>query len=402
MKVFFINSFFSVGGPPHIVNGICDALEKNGDDYLLAAAREKAIPGMKTIKIGNDICIYSAALQSRIFDNEGFSSKRATKKLINIINEYKPDIIHLHNLHGYYINVEILFSYLKHISIPVVWTLHDCWAMTGHCCHFSYIKCNKWINDGCNHCPQKKEYPSSLIIDNSAANYRRKKATFVGVENLTITVVSQWLKSIVMKSFLKGYPIEVIYNGINNDVFYHRETKNHIERFILNMQIEKKIILGVAQNWGERKGLNDFLKLSRIISEDYTIILIGITREHIQNEYANIYCIEKTTDQNELAEWYSIATVFLNLSYEETFGLVTAEALSCQTPVVVYDSTATSEIVKNGYNGFVVEPGNINSVWDSIQRIHTIDKQNCKCDYTESIMKNNYLNLYKKLNGGIQ
>lgn len=392
MKVLIINSFFSVGGPPHVVKGICDALEENGDEYILAASREQALSGMNIYRIGDKAHVYRAAIQSRLLDNEGFSSRNATRELVAFIDEYQPDIIHLHNLHGYYINIEILFEYLKRKRTPTVWTLHDCWPLTGHCCHFSYVNCNKWMEKGCYQCPQKNEYPKSILLDNSKTNYIKKKKAFQGVESLIIVTVSKWLESIVKKSILKEYPVKVIYNGINNHVFYRRKERS---RQVINC--DKEIILGVAQNWGKKKGLYDFVELSKIISDNYIIVLVGVRDSEMPEKRDNIIAINRTDNPNELAEWYSSSSVFVNLSYEETFGLVTAEALACGTPVIVYDATATGEIVENGINGYTVTAGNIIEVWDKIQSIHRIKKDNCRCNYTESNMQMQYLELYRSI-----
>lgn len=398
MKILQINSFFSVGGPPRIVNGIYDTLVELGYECKIAAAREMMYAPKNSIRIGSNLGVRINALKSRLFDNEGFSAKRATKKLIKEIEEYNPDVIHLHNLHGYYINLEILFNYLKTAGKPVVWTLHDCWSITGHCAHFDYIGCDKWKTT-CESCPQIKEYPKSIFKDNSYRNYKKKKAAFCGVNNMTLAPVSKWLEGILKQSFLAEYPTEVSYNGIDLEAFFPRAStlkeKLKVE--------DKKVLLGVAQNWGVKKGLADFKLLYQSMDKTkYALVLIGLPEEQQKEMPEGIICVDQTNCKEELAEYYSIADVFLNLSYEETFGLVTLEALACGTPVVVYDRTAVPEIVEKDC-GEVVAAGNIEEL---LQKIDIVDKSSrteaCvkkaqEFDYKKSYQK--YVQLYERLCG---
>ena len=352
MRVLQINSFFSVGGPPRIVKGIYDTLIEQGHDCVVAAGRENPIEGMKIIKIGTPINKYLHLFMSRVFDAQGLSSKIATRRLLKKIDDYNPDIIHLHNLHGYYINIEILFDYLKRVNKPVVWTLHDCWAFTGHCSHFDYIKCEKW-KTGCFECPQKKEYPTCNVFDNSRRNYEKKKNAFSGIKNLAIVTPSKWLGGKVKESFLGQYHIEVIPNGIDLNLFRPVESE-----FKNQYSIEDKIVvLGVAQNWSVKKGLYDFIELSKKIDEQFQIVLVGLTGDQIKALPRNIIGIGRTNSADELAKIYSAADIFLNPSVEETMGLTTVEALACGTPAIVSSATAVPEvidetcglIVNNGY-----------------------------------------------------
>ena len=268
MKVLQINSFFSVGGPPRIVNGIYDTLKEQGHECKITAAREAFYAPEDSWRIGSGLDVKKNGVMARIFDNEGFNAKRATRDLIKKIEEYDPDIIHLHNLHGYCLNVEILFDYLKRADKKVFWTLHDCWTFTGHCAHFMLANCNKWQTK-CENCPQRHVYPSSKVFSNAENNFTRKKAAFTGVRDMTIITPSQWLADLVKQSFLKEYPVKVVHNGIDTSVF--KPTESDIrEKYGLE---DKKIIIGVAQNWGKSKGLDDFIKLSTMLEEDYKIVL---------------------------------------------------------------------------------------------------------------------------------
>lgn len=396
MKILQINSFFSVGAPPRIVNGIYDTLIEMGHECAIAAAREKMYAPENSIRIGSNLGVKINALKSRLFDNEGFSAKHATKKLIKKIEAYNPDVIHLHNLHGYYINLEILFDYLKRAGKPVVWTLHDCWSITGHCAHFDYIGCDKW-ETACENCPQTKEYPKSLFKDNSRKNYKKKKEAFCGVNNMTLAPVSKWLEGILEYSFLSDYSTEVVYNGIDLSSFSPQKS-NLKEKLCLG---NKKVILGVAQNWGVKKGLNDFKKLYQSMNkEGLALVLIGLSAEQQKEMPEGIICINQTNSKEELAEYYSLADVFLNLSYEETFGLVTLESLACGTPVIVYDRTAVPEIVDESC-GEIVSAGNIDEL---LRKVEIIDKPSrteaCvrkaqEFDYKNGYLK--YIQLYEKL-----
>lgn len=353
MKVLQINSFFSVGGPPRIMNGIYDTLKENGIECKIAAAREKMYVPEDSYQVGTNASVYMNALIARIFDNEGMLAKRATRKLVKFIKDYNPDIIHLHNLHGYCFNVQMLFQCLKEINKPVIWTLHDCWTMTGHCAHFALIGCNKW-KTGCHSCPQKKEYPSSLLFDRSKKNYADKLKAFSGVNNLTIVTPANWLASFISESILKEYPVKVIHNGIDLEAFSPIKT-NILEQYRL---IGKKIILGVAQNWAEKKGLEDFIELSKLLSSEYQVVLIGLTEEQKYSLPKTVLGLTKTRNVQELVEWYSVAQVFVNFTYQDTFPTVNIEALACGTPILTYKTGGSPEALDSSC-GWVVEQGDI-------------------------------------------
>lgn len=393
MKVFQINSFFSVGGPPRIVKGLYDTLLESGHECRVAAAREVPYDYMDTVMIGTRIGVYKNAVLSRLFDYEGFTAKNATKKLIKQIQEYDPDVIHLHNLHGYYINVEVLFDYLKKQDKPVIWTLHDCWALTGHCSYFDFIGCNKWKENGCFSCPQIKEYPSSFGWDNSKQNWKRKKQAFNGVKKLTIVTPSKWLAGVVKQSFLGEYPVFAVANGIDLEQFCPTKGNFREEHNLEN----KKIVLGVAQNWVKRKGLNDFFELKKRLDDSYQIILVGLTQQQINDLPDGIIGITRTNSVKELAEIYTTADVFVNPSVEETMGLTTAEALACGTPAIVYDKTAVPEVVDEK-SGIVVKAGDIKALVEAIENIN-LKAEDCIArakTYEKSRKYKEYIDIYLK------
>lgn len=401
MKVLQINSFFTVGGPPRIMNGIYDTLKENGFDCKIAAAREKMYAPEDSYRICSDTEVKVNALKARLFDNEGFNAVRETQRLVEYIKEYDPDIIHLHNLHGYYINIKILFDYLKEANKPVVWTLHDCWAMTGHCAHFVQIDCEKW-KTGCCSCPQSREYPSSLLADRSPKNYAGKKSAYGGIKNMTIVAPSNWLASFVPNSMLKSFSVKAIHNGIDLNMFSYIES-DILEKNNLN---GKKIILGVAQNWAEKKGLEDFMKLSEILDDVYRIVLIGLTQKQLKTLPSNIFGIARTENVQELIKWYSTASVFINFTYQDTFPTVNIEALACGTPVLTYRTGGSPEAIDDTC-GWVVEQGNIEEAAKIIQNMKD------KSEYVEACIERSkifdrkeryleYIDLYEEILKGNQ
>lgn len=352
MKVLLINSVCGIRSTGRIVAQVAADYISNGNECRIAYGREDAPENLRAIsyRIGSELGVKVNVALARIFDNEGLNAKIATKHFLNWANLYNPDVLWLHNLHGYYLNIEMLFNWIKaRPQMQVKWTLHDCWAFTGHCSYFSFVDCNRWQH-GCGKCLQTHKYPQSICLDFSESNYKRKKRAFCGVKNMTLITPSYWLSKLVGQSFLKEYPIEVCYNTINTNVFIPT-TSNFRERYNLN---NRKIVLGVASTWDERKGLADFIKLSAVLKPNYVVILVGVTHDDIKKCSSNIIGIPPTNSVEELAKIYTAADVFVNPSKEETFGLTTLEALSCGTPAIVYKNTACEEIA-NLYGGIAVE-----------------------------------------------
>lgn len=370
MKVLQINSVCGIRSTGRICTDLAEILESHGHECKIAYGREHVPEKYEKYahRIGSNRDVLIHAFFSRIFDNSGFMSKRATKKFVKWIREYNPDIIHLHNIHGYYINIEVLFKFLKEFNKPVVWTMHDCWAFTGHCSHFDYVGCCKW-QKGCHNCSQKKEYPSCLLMDGSKRNYKKKKRIFNGVDDLNIVTVSDWLKSILEESFLKKFTIKRIYNGIDLKLFSPTRT-DVFKKYGLE---GCDVILGVASVWSKRKGLDIFLKLNEKLDKKYKIVLVGIDDETKKIIPDDILCINKTNDIGELSEMYSSAKVFLNPSYEETMGLTTVEALACGTPVIVSNRTALPECIDENC-GVVVDCTDIQSLCNAIYKICNNEK----------------------------
>lgn len=396
MKILQINSVCGIGSTGRIATDLYKVLKDQGHECKIAYGRGNAPDDIESIKIGSKFDNYTHVFKTRVFDKHGFGSVSATKKFIEEVEEYDPDIIHLHNIHGYYINIEILFNYLKEVNKPVVWTLHDCWAFTGHCAYFDYVRCDKW-KIGCNKCNQKQCYPTSNILDNSKFNYEKKKELFTSIKNMTIVTPSKWLVNLVKQSFLGKYPVEVINNGIDLGIFKPTES-NFREKY--NLQ-DKFIVLGVASVWEERKGLKYFIELSKELSDDYKIVIVGVTEKQKKDLPKNILAITRTNNVKELAEIYTIADIFVNPTLEDNFPTTNLEALACGTPVITFDTGGSSECIKNE-NGFIINDANTNQLIKYINR-NIINK--FKADNiikSSKIFDKNYkyleyINLYIKL-----
>lgn len=329
---------------------------------------------------------------SRIFDNTGFNSDYATERLLQKMEYLMPDIIQLHNLHGYYINVKMLFEWIKHRNIPVVWTLHDCWAFTGHCAYFDYANCNCWKN-GCHDCVQKKSYPASLVFDNSKLNWLRKKELF-NYKQLHLVTPSIWLHDLVKESFLKKLPCSVINNGIDTDVFKPSSINCHI--------CGKFKILGVASEWTPRKGLHDFIQLYRMLNhEQIEMTIVGLTSQQIEALPEGIRGMTRTDNIEQLVSLYQEADMFFNPTYEDNYPTTNLEALACGTPVCAYRTGGCIESVNEG-NGFVVEKNELGGVKKIIEeRLHSrkmglhldIDRKRISKEY----MAEQYIKLYNDI-----
>lgn len=369
MKILQINIFGNLS-TGRIAVDLYRILKSAGHEGIVAFARNEIERDVPHIIIGNKWSIYADGIMTRLTGRAGFFSKRATNQLIQKIETYKPDIVHLHNLHGYYINIELLFNYLRSSGIPTVWTLHDCWAFTGHCAHYVDVNCGKW-KTGCYDCPLHHTYPASFV-DNSRWNYQKKKLLFTSVENVHLVTVSKWLKAQVTESYLGELDCDVIYNGIDLDVF--RPTESDIRnKYGIG---SKFMILGVASTWNRLKGLEDFIQLAKELNEDYQIVLVGVSERDKEQLPANIIGIQRTNNTRELAEIYTASDVFVNPSKGETFGLTTVEAMACGTPVIVYDNTAIPETVTPSC-GFVVPTGDIQELKEQI-----IAMRECGKDYS--------------------
>ena len=394
MRILQINSVCGVGSTGRIATDLYNVLENQGHECKIAYGRGNAPEGINSIKIGFAFDNYYHVFKTRVFDKHGFGSVNATKKFIEEVKKYDPDIIHLHNIHGYYINIEILFNYLKEANKPVIWTLHDCWPFTGHCSYFDYVACEKW-KYGCSNCEQKGQYPSSKLRDNSEWNYENKKRLFTSVKNMTIITPSKWLSNLVKKSFLGKYPVEVINNGIDLDVFKPTES-DFRKKYNLS---DKFIILGVASVWGERKGLKYFIELSEKLSDEYKIVIVGVDEKQKKSIPKDIISICRTNNAKELAEIYTSADVFVNPTLEDNFPTTNLEALACGTPVITFNTGGSIECI-NKNTGKIVEKDDINGLVKAIKNLK-VDRLECINKARLFFNKNKKFEEYISLYGGV-
>ena len=339
------------GSTGRIMHAIQSQAHNSGWETISFVGRRKVYTDLPCERFGNYFSFWIHVAITTLFDRQGHGSLLQTKRLVARLREENPDVIHLHVLHGYYLHIPTLFRYLQEeYRGKVFWTFHDLWPITGHCPHFVIAKCDKWRTE-CKRCPNKRVYPISLGLDQSKRNFREKKTLFTGLNHLEILVPSYWMAEQVRNSFLKDYPIHVVGNGIDLDVFRYTPDKQIHEKYAIPQ--DKKIVLGVANIWEERKGLKQFIELSYVLPENYVIVLVGRKNRHLINMCDNIISVNRTEDCVELVKLYSEATVFMNPSLEESFSLVTVEALACGTPVVTVDSSATKELV-NSQTGIVL------------------------------------------------
>lgn len=360
MRILQINSVCGVGSTGRITTDLYSFLEEQGHECCIAYGRGTAPEIYNTIRIGSNLDVYLHALYTRIFDKTAFASKKATKELIKKVIQYNPDIIHLHNIHGYYINLELLFKFLKKSRKPVIWSLYDCWSFTGHCCHFDYVGCSKW-KTGCNQCILKKIYPASLLCDNSKENYLRKKSIITNYNKLIIVPPTKWLSDLVKESYLSKFPTVIIPSGIDLEVF--KPTQSDLRtKFRLE---DKNVVLGVSNGFSINKGSKYFIELANHLSEEYKVVLIGVPKEKRHLFPENVLALPRTNNTTELAQFYSMADVFVNPTLQETQGLTNIEALACGTGVVTFNSGGCPESIDQSC-GYVVERDDLNGLMKAV------------------------------------
>ena len=408
MKVLLINTVCGSGSVGKITADIYHTLKEQGEDGIVLYGRNEAPDTVNAVKIGTKLDFYSHALLGVVAGKGGFGSGKMTKKIIAKIEEEKPDIIHLHNIHGFYLQVEELFSYLKQADIPVVWTLHDCWSFTGHCAYFDYVGCEKWKEE-CQKCPQHLQtYPYS-ISDYSRKAYMRKKHAFSGVKNLTVVTPSYWLKGLVKQSMLKDYPVEVIPNGIELKNF--NETANG-KAFRKKYAIQDKfMVLGVANVWEKRKGLKYFVELAERLKnmdkntvlnhENTVIVLVGVGKKEKKNLPHNIIALERTNGAKELAAIYQAADVYVNATLEDNFPTTNIEALACGTPVITFATGGSTESLDDTC-GFVTKEKSAEGIYDALLTLkkHPLQREDCLNkgrEYDKNKRFEEYISLYRKI-----
>lgn len=400
-KLLQINTVINSGSTGRIAEDIGKTVMKEGWESYIAYGRYGNPSQSKAIKIGTQAEIYSHVAKTRLFDAHGLGSKKGTQQLVKKIEQIRPDIIHLHNIHGYYLNYPILFEYLKTANIPVVWTLHDCWPFTGHCAYYDYVNCNNWQTHCGKSCPCKDNYPKSFV-NRAYKNFEQKKAAFTGLGNLTLVPVSKWLAGELKKSFLKEHAVQTIHNGIDLNQFKPIKNSGTVaKKYNLS---DKFIILGVASTWEKRKGLDDFIKLSTKLNDTQQIVLVGLSPKQIKTLPKNIIGIERTESVKDMAALYNLAGVFVNPTWEDNYPTTNLEATACETPVITYNTGGSPEAVTK-QTGFVIEQGDVQALKERIDLIQERGKKyytaNCRKRAIDNFDKEDryaeYLSLYEQL-----
>lgn len=379
------------------------AMASGWDNYIAySKGRDGVMPSAsKLIPVGSKLSVALHGLVTRFLDMHGLGSVLATKKFVKEIARLKPDVIHIHNIHGYFLNYKVLFDYLSKTDIPVVWTVHDCWLYTGHCYHYASAGCEKWRTH-CERCPQKRAFPTSLWIDRSRQNFVDKRDAFTSLKNLTIVTVSEWMKGEMSHSFLKDCNYKVIHNGINLDVFdIQQDDKAVREKYGLG---NKKIILGLASIWSKEKGWDDFVKIAEMLNEDEVIVMVGVTEKQQEQLPKGVVGIRRTENVRQLAELYSAATAFVNPTWQDNYPTVNLEAIACGTPVVTYRTGGSVEAVTEE-TGYVVEQGDVEGLLKAVREIKNKGKEQytAKCrayalaNFRKEERYADYLKLYEDL-----
>ena len=392
MKIAQINTVCGNGSVGRITVDIYHALKKNGYDGKIYYGRRNAPEDVNTECFGSNLDMGIHVLSTFFTGTHGFNSKGQTKQLIESLKAYDPDLIHMHNIHGFYLDVETLFGYLKTCGKPVVWTLHDCWSFTGHCAYFDFVHCNKW-KTACENCPQyRNSYPYALFKDGSKDNYIRKKAAFQGVKGLTIVTPSKWLGELVKESYLKEYPVKVIPNGIDLEKFVSQKSGKR----------DKHLILGVANVWDRRKGLDYLKELSQMLDSDkYEVAAVGVSKKQIGELPDGMIGIEHTQNVEELMQLYSEASVYVNPTLEDNFPTTNLEALACGTPVVTFATGGSVESIDETC-GRIVPQKDVKGLCKAvIELCDNVENMREACrkralDYNKYDRFGEYLNLYEE------
>ena len=392
MKVLQVNTVCGRGSTGRIVVELHDALRARGDECRVAYGRGQHDPTVDAFKIGTPLSVGVHAGVSRLTDRQGFYSSGATRRLLAEIDEFEPEVVHLHNLHGYYLNLPLLFSALQLSGARVIWTLHDCWAFTGHCTHFEFAGCDKWQTH-CGNCPQKRAYPASYGLDSSKRNYDDKRRLTASMTNLTLVTPSEWLAELVGQSFLKKHPVEIIKNGVDQTTFQPTASD-----FKITHGIEDKfVVLGVANQWTGSKGAYDFVTLSHRLGPDYVIVLVGVDPALARRLPSTFITLARTESQEELASIYSVADVFFNPTYEDNYPTTNLEAICCGTPVVTYETGGSPESVTGG-RGAAVPQGGVDRAAEVIADIcaQGLRTPSSQPEFDDRLMSDRYLALYDR------
>ena len=370
-------SAWTIGSPGQIMVRALESASRRGHEVHVFAQKRDGydaswIPNYH--RVGSELGLKIHVRLANDTGLHGCFSFFSTLRLIRELERINPDVIHLHNLHGWFLNLPLFFRWIKKRKKRVIWTLHDCWSFTGHCPHFIAEHCDRWMT-GCYTCPRYREYPASRV-DQSRLMWKVKRRCFTGVEDLTIVTPSAWLAALVKRSFLKQYPVRVIHNGIDLGVFKPTQSsfrqKHNLEG--------KHLILGVSFAWGYKKGLDVFLELRQKLDESHAIVLVGFDGNEMSEN--GIVVIPKTDSKEELAEIYSAADVFVNPTREDNFPTVNMEALACGTPVITFPTGGSPEVIDETC-GIVTKAATSDAILEAIHHMRTDGDR-----YTEDACRN--------------
>ncbi|MEA5076901.1 MAG: glycosyltransferase [Coriobacteriia bacterium] len=404
MRVLQINSVCGIGSTGRIAAEIQQLLHAGNHECLIAYGRGPVSRDCVGFRIGSMLSVASHGVYSRLADRHGFGSSGATRRLVGAIEAYAPDVVHLHNLHGYYLNVELLAHYLHRSQIPVVWTLHDAWAITGHCAHFESSRCERW-KTGCYECPLKHEYPRSLVLDRSRDNWRRKREAFAALNRCVVVVPSVWLARHVADSFLNACSVHLIRNGVDTETFRYSPSSFRDDYDLVG----RRVILAVAGRWTHSKGFEDVLEVARLLRhadlerrgrEYHRVVMVGLSEKQMRTLPAWITGLPRTSSARALAEVYSAADVFINPTHDDNYPTVNLEALACGLPVLTYDTGGSGECLLESRFGRVVGSSCPSDMVDCILAgdIHRFDVDDRVRDSLSShVQMKQYLGVYRSL-----
>lgn len=394
MKILFINGLFNYGSTGTIVKSLFDFSKKSGEDvyaiYGYFFSPETNV--FKTIKIKNKYPLYLEMLKTRLTGYNGFNRKRETKRAIELIETIKPDVINIHNLHGGYINSLELMKYIATKNYKVVLTLHDCWNMTGQCPHFIEYGCEKWKKK-CKNCKffRKIEYPRSWLFDRSEKQFNYKMMMFAKNDNIVVVSPCKWMSSLVSKSTILSKKRKfVIYNGVD---FWKTDSQP------IDLPSSRKILLGVSASWTKSKGIDDFGSLSKLISSDYQIVLVGKARRSVIKKYPNIIFLGNKLGKGKIKYVYEKSFLFLNMTHADTFPTTNIEALQSGTPIISYNTGGCPELKKEGAVSIVYN-NSVDSMLEAIKKSETItfSREQIKeygMSFSKQKMNEKYLDLFR-------
>ncbi len=401
MKVAQINSVYGFGSTGIIVRDIEQLLQKNGDTSCIIY-QQANMSVENGLCVGNPIDWKLHAFFTRVRGKQAYGSVLSTKKMLNYLDKQNPDVVHLHNLHSNYINLNILLNYLAKKNIPTVITLHDCWFFTGKCLHFIVCGCEKWKTQ-CKNCPQNKEDVKSLFFDQSTQVFEDKKKYFQNIPSLTVVGCSEWMKNLAEKSpIFSGRKIFRIYNGVDTDIFHYRSSQTFRKRNRLDNYF---VILGMANKWFQDRNRDILKNILDVLAEDEVIVIIGCSEEQKQKLIGinKVITMGYINNRDELADIYSSSDVFVNLTFEDTLPTVNMEAICCGTPVITYDSCGSPELVEDGRTGYIIPIKNFTALKNSLKKIREGNLSRYECEkigqrcFNKNKQYLSYLQIYNDL-----